>query len=124
MLDGGNISGATRLILCHTPPALITNETVPLIQELHQQKGVQGTSPTVTHPKQNDDPAFLDYDDKMLHRFFTGLKTSKGCGPYADNVDIIKSTSHFKQKSNSTYCPDSLLRTMADTPAQGMAGST
>eukprot|EP00957_Ditylum_brightwellii_P091352 6955037-Ditylum_brightwellii.AAC.1 len=27
MLDIGNISGATRLILRHTPPALITNET-------------------------------------------------------------------------------------------------
>eukprot|EP00957_Ditylum_brightwellii_P204474 15339431-Ditylum_brightwellii.AAC.1 len=97
MLDGGNISGATRLILRHTPQALITNETVPLIQELHPQKGVQGTSPTVTHPKQNDDPAFLDYDDKMLHRIFTGLKTGKGCGPYANNVDIIKSAALFKR---------------------------
>eukprot|EP00957_Ditylum_brightwellii_P071197 5411928-Ditylum_brightwellii.AAC.1 len=46
MLDGSNISGATRLILRHTPPALITNETVPLIQKLHPQKGVHGTTPT------------------------------------------------------------------------------
>eukprot|EP00957_Ditylum_brightwellii_P166486 12672661-Ditylum_brightwellii.AAC.1 len=97
MLDGGNISGATRLILRHTPPALIMNKTVPLIQELHPQKGVLGTIPTVTHPKQNDNPAFLDYDDKTLHHIFTGLKTGKGCGPYADNIDIIKSTALFKQ---------------------------
>eukprot|EP00957_Ditylum_brightwellii_P206189 15347239-Ditylum_brightwellii.AAC.2 len=89
MADEENFQGEVQLITRHTPPALISNATMPHIMKLYPQIGTSGISPKVVHGARDPNVYLFNYPDSIILPIFEEMKTGKAVGPFANIIDTL-----------------------------------
>eukprot|EP00957_Ditylum_brightwellii_P160884 12249301-Ditylum_brightwellii.AAC.1 len=105
MIDEGNISGAVKIILFDTPPALINSSNFHLVQQLYPQIGADRQYTKVINQAYNIKDMLLQDKDKILLKHFQSIKTGQSGGPFPDITDlsqalVLHKISFIKDTSN------------------------